>query len=236
MTDLYKAIVEIAKNQDLMKEIYGDLAKPGVQQVGIALETVLGFGTTILLPIQLLNEKCKLWAQKNMDRFRANLEGVHIQNVQPIAPEIGVPIVERLLYTEDESLNDMFSKLLAHAAIKDQANLAHPKFVNIICNLSPDEARILKHFKECRKRGQIYFLPEKGGEKRGRFIFADELRESVCGYPNFHRRCNWCDNYHTTIEFYWRCRATGVSEDGVLHLVNIKPALPGTGVGHTTKL
>jgi len=40
---------------DLIKEIYGDLAKPGVTQVGNALGTVIGLLNTCLSPIKYLN-------------------------------------------------------------------------------------------------------------------------------------------------------------------------------------
>ena len=50
-------IKEITQIPGLLKEVYGDLAKPGVEQVGKALGTVIGLGNTILWPIALANEK-----------------------------------------------------------------------------------------------------------------------------------------------------------------------------------
>jgi len=55
-------INEVIQTPGLLKEIYGDLAKPGVSQVGKALSTVVGLGNTILWPVALLNERQKyLW-------------------------------------------------------------------------------------------------------------------------------------------------------------------------------
>ncbi|EGR2394464.1 DUF4393 domain-containing protein, partial [Vibrio cholerae] len=51
---------------DLLKEIYGDLAKPSVVKVGEALETVFGLGNTALLPLTLLNEVSRMRFQKNL--------------------------------------------------------------------------------------------------------------------------------------------------------------------------
>jgi hypothetical protein len=53
-------INQIAESATIIKEIYSDLAKPGVQQAGKALSTVIGLGNTMLWPVALLNEKAKL--------------------------------------------------------------------------------------------------------------------------------------------------------------------------------
>jgi hypothetical protein len=38
----------LAARSELLKEIYTDLAKPGVSQVGLAIGTILGLGNTAL--------------------------------------------------------------------------------------------------------------------------------------------------------------------------------------------
>jgi hypothetical protein len=47
-------VKSIASVPELMKEIYSDLAKPGVSQVGKNLGCILGLGNTALYPIYLL--------------------------------------------------------------------------------------------------------------------------------------------------------------------------------------
>lgn len=130
----------------VLKEIYGDLAKPGVTQVGRALSTVLGLGNTILWPLYLLNETARLKLESNLQRYRQKLEQVPIENVSPIPPEVGVPIVEKLSYVTDVELQEMYSALLAKASVGETQSEAHPSFVNVINNLSPDEAILLKQF------------------------------------------------------------------------------------------
>lgn len=51
---------------DLIKEIYGDLAKPGVQNVGTALAAVLGLGVTLMWPIMWANERAKIALEDNL--------------------------------------------------------------------------------------------------------------------------------------------------------------------------
>jgi len=140
-------IKEIAESPAVLKEIYGDLAKPGVQQAGKALSTVIGLGNTILWPIALINEKAKIALENNLNKYREKLEKVPDEEICEVAPEVGVPIAEKLSYVTNDELSEMYTELLAKASQKSKANVAHPSFVNVINNISPDEAILLKSIK-----------------------------------------------------------------------------------------
>ena len=131
------------KGTDLLKEIYGDALKPGVEQMGKALGGVLGLGNTALFPVHLLNERAKLRLEANLERYRGKLANVSPGNIVEVAPEIGVPLAEKLAYVQDSTLAELYAQLLARASTVDGAEAVHPSFVNIINNLAPDEARIL---------------------------------------------------------------------------------------------
>ena len=137
-------INQIAKSPAILKEIYGDLAKPGAQQAGKALSTIIGLGNTMLWPVALLNEKAKISLENNLEKYRKKLEEVPEEDISEAPPEVGVPIAEKLSYVSNEELSEMYTELLAKASQKSQANLAHPSFVNVINNISPDEAILLK--------------------------------------------------------------------------------------------
>lgn len=134
----------LTRSPEILLEIYRDLAKPGVQQVGKALGTVLGLGNTILWPIHLINEKSRMVLESNLEKYRVKLEHASQEEICPVAPEIGVPIAEKLSYVTNETISDMYLELLARASISHSASVAHPSFVNIIENLSPDEAVLLQ--------------------------------------------------------------------------------------------
>jgi Abortive infection alpha len=142
--ELVALIREALQTPGVLKEIYGDLARPGVAQVGKALGTVLGLGNTALWRVELMNAKAKVVIAKNLESYRAQLESVHADNIQPVPAELGVPIAEKLSYVADEELSRLYVNLLAKASTVDTANYAHPSFANIIGNLSPDEAVLLK--------------------------------------------------------------------------------------------
>ena len=135
---------EIAQSPAVLKEVYGDLAKPGVQQAGKALGTIIGLGNTALWPVMLLNEKTKIALENNLEKYRKKIEDIPEDQINEVAPEVGVPIAEKLSYITNEELSDMYTELLAKASHAQKANVAHPSFVNVISNISPDEAILLK--------------------------------------------------------------------------------------------
>lgn len=138
-------IVEfLTKFPDLIKEIYGDLAKPGVSQAGKAIGGIIGLGNTILLPVHLLNDKSNIYLEKNLELYRLQTQNIDQNDVAEVPPEIGVPILEKLTYVGDEELSEMYVNLLAKASSFKTSNQAHPSFANLISSLSPDEAIFLK--------------------------------------------------------------------------------------------
>ena len=162
---------EALKVPGLLVEIYGDLAKPGVQQVGKALGTVFGLGNTVLWPIHWANERSRLYLERNLEDYRSRLESLPEEKVIAVAPEIGVPIAEKLTYVRDTKLADMYITLLASASNVDLVADAHPSFVNVINNLSPDEAQLLEAFID---NDGIEFVTAKWAAK-GMYSFAGDL-------------------------------------------------------------
>jgi Abortive infection alpha len=123
---------EALKIPSLLVEIYGDLARPGVRQVGKALETVIGLGNTALWPIAWANERSRIALERNLEKYREALESVPEEKIVPVAPEIGVPVAEKLQYVREDRLSDLYVRLLASASNVDRLSFAHPSFVNVI--------------------------------------------------------------------------------------------------------
>ena len=138
-----KIVQEVVKQ--LSTEVYTDGMKPGVKEIGKALETVIGFGNTILTPIAILNDTAKFIRSKNLNKLNHKLKEIEESNLEAIDPMIGIPVLRRLEYTSEEELVELFLNLLKQSADKSKIHLAHPSFVNVIANLSPDEAKILKY-------------------------------------------------------------------------------------------
>jgi hypothetical protein len=127
--------------------IYQDLAQPAVKQVGKALETVGKAINVALAPVGALvwgYEKCQEFiSTKVADR----LKDVPPEDIITPKPNVAGPAIEALRYTgHEETLSDMYANLLAASMDKNSASGAHPAFVEIIKQLTPDEAKIVALF------------------------------------------------------------------------------------------
>ena len=134
----------IKQTPQILTTIYSDAAQPSVKKVGQALETVFEFSTSILLPIKLLNEKFKLNFERNLNNYKKKLDDIPEEKICDVNPQIGTPIIEKLTYTTNEEIADLFTSLLSKASNIDTVNQAHPSFIQLIERLSVDEARIIK--------------------------------------------------------------------------------------------
>lgn len=135
----------VKETPQILLTIYGDLAQPSVKKVGTALETVFEFSTSLLLPIKLLNEKFKINFEKRLNDYKEKIEQIPEEKLCEVNPQIGTPIIEKLSYTTNDEIANLFTNLLAKASSTDTVNLAHPAFVQLIERLSVDEARIIKY-------------------------------------------------------------------------------------------
>lgn len=173
---IVNAVLETSNN--ILLEVYGDLLKPGVSQVGQAIGTLIGLGNTLLMPLALKNEKSKINIQNNLNIYRQKLETISEENIQSVVPEIGVPILEKLMYVSDETLVDLYTELLAKASDKEQCKSTHPSFVNIINNLSPKESKLLdvidKNIKAVVDVNVVVGESRKPCEQISEFVLDDE--------------------------------------------------------------
>ena len=128
-------------------EFYKDLAQPSVRVIGNSLATTLEFVVTPITWLQLPNGKAKINIQHRLQQYADKMQQVPQEKQCEVHPELGVPILQRLSYTTNDDVAELFLELLASASNLDKVGLAHPSFISIIDRLSPDEARILVYLK-----------------------------------------------------------------------------------------
>jgi Abortive infection alpha len=125
--------------------IYEDLVQPAAREIGTALQTVTKTLHILLAPISSL-----VWGYDKIKDFVSvkvaeKLEGVPEQQLRSPEPHVAGPVLEALRYTGyQEALRDMYANLLATSIDSNTATQAHPAFVEIIRQMSPDEALIVK--------------------------------------------------------------------------------------------
>jgi hypothetical protein len=127
--------------------IYQDLAQPAVQEIGKGLCTIAKTVHLALAPVAALVwgfDQIKDYAHK---RVAEKLERVPPERIATPSPSVAGPALEALRYNgHDPDLREMYATLLATAMDTETALTAHPAFVEIIKQLTPDEAKLLRWF------------------------------------------------------------------------------------------
>lgn len=135
-----KAVAELAKSVP----IYQDAIQPAAKEAGKSLHLVTRAVNAALTPVEGL-----VWGVEKIrdfvrERVAEKLSNVPADEVQEPKPHIAVPAIEALRYTGAESeLAELYANLLATSMDKATAYRAHPAFVDMIKNMSPDEAKIM---------------------------------------------------------------------------------------------
>jgi hypothetical protein len=150
-SNMVKGTLEAATGLVKAIPIYEDAIQPVAKQIGKSLEIVGKAVNAALMPVQGL-----VWGAENIqgflkDTLTKKLKDVPPEQIDSPKPNIAGPAIEALRYTgHEESLRDMYANLLASAMDKDTAAGAHPAFVEIIKQLTPDEAKLMGLFMQQR--------------------------------------------------------------------------------------
>ena len=135
--DAVKGIVEAVP-------VYQDVLQPAAQEVGKGLQTVVKLVHVALAPVSMV-----VWGYEHIrdylnETLSEKLKKVPPEQIVPPKLTIAGPTVEQLRFAADEpSLRELYANLLATSMNSKTAPEAHPSFVDIIRQLSSDEALIL---------------------------------------------------------------------------------------------
>ncbi len=186
------------------KEVYQDLAQPATREVGKALGNAAKVARFVLAPVDYLAAHHERW-ERYLERVASKVPDE--QRIEA-APQLAGPIFEGLRYVDEHSLHaELFVNLLARAIDRNRVNEAHPAFVQLISELSPDEAVILLHLKQKPfkqvVRSNIKMTPAFGGRFVERLYDEYPVRELV--FPG---------NFDTYIEHLHSLNLAGVLYQG----------------------
>ena len=143
--DKVRDVAEAVKAVVQAVPVYEDVVQPAAREVGKGLETVAKTIRIALAPLAAL-----VWGYEQIgdyldEALTKRLRGVPRDRiVAPLATVAG-PALDALRYAGHEpELRELYANLLARAMDRQTATMAHPAFVEILRQLTPDEARILK--------------------------------------------------------------------------------------------
>lgn len=146
-------------SEELGKEMLVESAK------AVALEgykdtlqpTLKSVGNIVALPFQAIDaalSKPKLWVEETKYNFERTkqllaekMKTVPVENIVPPNNYVAIPALQYISYCMDnDELRDMYANLLSNSMNNVVKNDVHPGFVEIIKQLCPDEAKLLKYF------------------------------------------------------------------------------------------
>lgn len=157
---------------DSVKEkMYEDAVQPAAKQVGRIAETVV-------MAINKKIEPIRRWATYGQDNNKKLEEEIQkrLADTPPediITPpkEVAIPAIIANSYTDNDTLRSLYANLLAKAMDKN-AGHPHPSYVEIIKQLSPDEALLLKSTNLLKKPVPMCLLRY---QKTSKFLNDEEL-------------------------------------------------------------
>ncbi len=162
--------------------LYKDALQPGAKQAGRAVET-LGMAVNAIL--EPLRRMC--WNYEQIESYLVptlndKLRDVPAEELINPTSQIAGPAIEALRFVADEpAMRELFANLIASSMNKQTANNAHPAFVEIIKQLSSQEAQILQAFNWCKDIEMVKFRRQPEGAETswvpldGFYVTLDKL-------------------------------------------------------------
>lgn len=144
-------VVESAKQTaELGKEVVSDVIRPTSKSIGknigLLVDGVFGWLGT-------WGQKQKIKQEKNLEEFKEeinkNIEAIPQENLKdPIMYIVGPAIEASKYYYEEEQFKEMFAKLITASCDNRKTDKISPYFVDIIKQLTPNDAAVLSVFKD----------------------------------------------------------------------------------------
>lgn len=135
------------KAVEVFPKLYDDMIQPTAQETGKILARIpqainAAFSS---LDIWIANRDYNIEETKVL--LAKKLENVEPEKIVPPEPYVAVPALQAISYSmNSEELRNMYANLLANSMNSDTKDLVHPAFVEIIKQLSPFEAKLMKSF------------------------------------------------------------------------------------------
>lgn len=176
--------------------VYQDAIQPAAQELGKGLETVAKTISIALAPLKAL-----VWGYEQLEDFLSTkvaekLSETPQEDIVEPKPHVAGPALEALRYTgHEESLRELYANLLAASMDARTVSIAHPSFVEIIKQLTPDEARLLQYFSTAQRLPVISIRVKRDGVPGYQEAAVNVSlfgRDAKCEHP--HLTASYLDN------------------------------------------
>lgn len=177
----------IGQTEGVLEKAYDDIAHPTAKSLG---------NTLSLIPrtVGVWLSKWEKWVINGEESIKLTAEAVREkaskipeEKLTEPEPYVAVPAIQQLSYCYDcEELREMYANLLVSSMNTDTKYTVHPAFVDIIKQLCPDEAKLLKLMSHARGALPLVdleiILPQDQGKLISHRNFTN-IGENICTAP-----------------------------------------------------
>lgn len=178
-------VTEIVKKVPI-EDIYNKGLQPAVTELGLGLKNAVKLA---LAPINGL-----AWGYDLIGEFVKNglldyFEKRKVDAERIVPPDIAtaIPAIEAMRYTRDE-IRIMLLNLLGASMNIDTSEFVHPAFVEILKQMTPDEAKILNQLPKVFLHEPIIDIAVEKPKKDGKFTIFNSVgvvaEEADCEFPD----------------------------------------------------
>ena len=236
----------VKQSKDVLGKAYDDLAHPTAKSVG---------NTLSLVPrtIGVLLGKWQKWIINGEESIRLTEEAVKEkakaipeEKLTEPEPYVAVPAIQQLSYCyNSEELREMYANLLVASMNADKKYEVHPAYVDIIKQLTPDEAKLLKALpRDVMVYHPLMDVEINLGPGRGHIVLLSNfsnIGRGVCERPE--QINNYLENLDrlkiitiiNDIHLMDRKRYDPIREDPVFKQYNFTKNADGTGLTEKQK-
>lgn len=130
----------------LTENIYNDAAQPTTSAIGKLIGRPFELLNSLFLKTDILIEQRKIVKKEILKRTEQYLLNVPNDQLVESKLYIAEPIINQLTTIIDEEvISDMFISLLAKSMNAKECDYVHPAYIKILEQMSPLDARLLKH-------------------------------------------------------------------------------------------
>ena len=142
---LNKFFSGLGKAVETVPELYDDGLKPAVQEAGKTLKLLPATINAVLAPLRQWIDQQEYNIAESQKLLEQKLENVAPESIVTPEAYVAVPAFQAIAYCmSNEELYDLFANLLAKSMVSGWKEKVHPSFVEIIKQLSPNDALVLR--------------------------------------------------------------------------------------------
>lgn len=138
--------------KQVVPELYEDALHPTLQETGQTMALIPRAINAALAPLRQWIAQKEYNVAETEKLLAIKLQNIGVEKIITPDAYVAVPAIQALSYCIDsEELRELYASLLATSMNEDEKWKVHPSFVEVIKQLSPDEAKLLKRISDENK-------------------------------------------------------------------------------------